>query len=249
MMDTRCSSTSSPTTRLRSARTAGGARDRWSMRSCSSTSRDRQPRDRRPSARRPARARHPDSGLRWSASRPGLLERRHPQRPGDARSRLLLLSLGHRPPRPRERPADQLPHSGPHRGVRRRVRASRRPGHRHRRPTIPRRRTRAPPAPCTVAVARRRRSSIDNDGIAAGLGVTSELGVPAPEKLSLLAWDESALCQVAHTVLSALSIDVHAMGMQVADCVLNLLAGGPVTSHGAPLPRLIARGPTAPAAT
>ncbi|WP_242448387.1 substrate-binding domain-containing protein [Cellulomonas sp. WB94] len=89
----------------------------------------------------------------------------------------------------------------------------------------------------------------DNDVMAlAGLGVASEMGVPVPERLSLLAWDDSALCRLAHPPLSAMSIDVHAMGMQVADCVLNLLAGGPVTSHMAPLPRLIARGSTAPAA-
>jgi DNA-binding LacI/PurR family transcriptional regulator len=88
----------------------------------------------------------------------------------------------------------------------------------------------------------------DNDVMAlAGLGVATEMGIPVPERLSVLAWDDSALCRLARPSLSAMSIDVHAMGMQVADCVLNLLAGGPVTSHMAPLPRLIARGSTAPA--
>ena len=48
-----------------------------------------------------------------------------------------------------------------------------------------------------------------------------------------------------------MSLDVHAMGVQVADCVLNLLASGTVRSYTAPLPRLVARGTTttAPAAT
>ncbi|WP_448061537.1 LacI family DNA-binding transcriptional regulator [Cellulomonas hominis] len=87
----------------------------------------------------------------------------------------------------------------------------------------------------------------DNDVMAiAGLGVAAELGVPVPGRLSLLAWDDSALCRLAHPPLSAMSLDVHAMGVLVGDCVLNVLAGGPVASYAAPLPRLVARGSTAP---
>ncbi|MDM8085047.1 substrate-binding domain-containing protein [Cellulomonas cellasea] len=86
----------------------------------------------------------------------------------------------------------------------------------------------------------------DNDVMAlAGLGVAQEMGVPVPDQLSILAWDDSALCRLAHPPLSAMSLDVYAMGAQAADCVLNLLAGGPVASHTAPLPRLVARGSTA----
>lgn len=86
----------------------------------------------------------------------------------------------------------------------------------------------------------------DNDVMAAaGLGVAAEMGVPVPAKLSLMAWDDSALCRLASPALSSMTLDVHAMGMQVADCVLNMLAGGPVTAHMAPLPRLSARGSTA----
>lgn len=86
----------------------------------------------------------------------------------------------------------------------------------------------------------------DNDVMAlAGLGVAQEMGVAVPDRLSILAWDDSALCRLANPPLSAMSLDVHAMGTQVADCVLNVLAGGPVASHTAPLPRLVARGSTA----
>ncbi len=46
-----------------------------------------------------------------------------------------------------------------------------------------------------------------------------------------------------------MSLDVHAMGVQVADCVLNLLASGTVRSYTAPLPRLVARGTTTTAPT
>lgn len=86
----------------------------------------------------------------------------------------------------------------------------------------------------------------DNDVMAAaGLGVGVEMGVPVPARLSLMAWDDSALCRLANPTLSAMTLDVHAMGLQVADCLLNMLAGGPVTAHMAPLPRLSVRGSTA----
>jgi DNA-binding LacI/PurR family transcriptional regulator len=89
----------------------------------------------------------------------------------------------------------------------------------------------------------------DNDVMAvAGLGVAAEMGIDVPGRLSLLAWDDSALCRLAHPPLSAMSLDVHGMGSQVADCVLNTLAGGAVVTHTAPLPRLVSRGTTAPAA-
>lgn len=88
----------------------------------------------------------------------------------------------------------------------------------------------------------------DNDVMAvAGLQVAAEMGVAVPDRLSLLAWDDSALCRLSHPALSAMSLDVHAMGVQVADCVLNVLADGPVRSYTAPLPRLVARGTTGPA--
>jgi DNA-binding LacI/PurR family transcriptional regulator len=87
----------------------------------------------------------------------------------------------------------------------------------------------------------------DNDVMAvAGLGVAAEMGVPVPQTLSLLAWDDSPLCRLSNPALSAMSLDVHAMGVQVADCVLNVLAAGPVRSYTAPLPRLVTRGTTAP---
>ncbi len=86
----------------------------------------------------------------------------------------------------------------------------------------------------------------DNDVMAiAALGVAHELGLSVPDDVSLLAWDDSALCRLSHPALSAMSLDVHAMGVQVADAVLNLLASGRPTTSTAPLPRLVARGSTA----
>ncbi|WP_426594740.1 LacI family DNA-binding transcriptional regulator [Cellulomonas sp. McL0617] len=86
----------------------------------------------------------------------------------------------------------------------------------------------------------------DNDVMAvSAVGVAAEMGVTVPDQLSLLAWDDSALCRLANPTVSAMSLDVQAMGMQVADCLLNMLAGGPVTAYMAPLPRLQARRSTA----
>ncbi|RMB59053.1 LacI family DNA-binding transcriptional regulator [Tessaracoccus antarcticus] len=85
----------------------------------------------------------------------------------------------------------------------------------------------------------------DNDIMAlAALSVAGEMGVRVPEQLSLLAWDDSAMCRLANPALSAMVIDVHGMGQLVGTCVLNTLAGGPVRAHAAPLPRLTARGST-----
>lgn len=86
----------------------------------------------------------------------------------------------------------------------------------------------------------------DNDVMAvAGLGVANELHLSVPGDVSLLAWDDSPLCRLAYPPLTAMSLDVHAMGVQVADAVLNLLASGRPTTSTAPLPRLVARGSTA----
>lgn len=86
----------------------------------------------------------------------------------------------------------------------------------------------------------------DNDVMAvAALGAADELGLTVPRDVSLLAWDDSPLCRLAHPALSAMSLDVHAMGVQVADAVLDLLASGRPTTSTAPLPRLVVRGSTA----
>ncbi len=86
----------------------------------------------------------------------------------------------------------------------------------------------------------------DNDVMAlAALGVAHELGLTVPDDVSLLAWDDSPLCRLSHPSLTAMSLDVHAMGVQVGDVVLNLLASGRPTTSTAPLPRLVARGSTA----
>ncbi|MGX7828653.1 LacI family DNA-binding transcriptional regulator [Actinokineospora sp. 24-640] len=88
----------------------------------------------------------------------------------------------------------------------------------------------------------------DNDVMAvAGLGVAKELGVAVPAELSLIAWDDSTLCRLASPDLTTMSVDVHRFGGVVADSVLDLLAGEPVTERWSPAARLDVRGSTGPA--
>jgi DNA-binding LacI/PurR family transcriptional regulator len=85
----------------------------------------------------------------------------------------------------------------------------------------------------------------DNDVMAlAGLAVAAEMGIDVPGRLSLLAWDDSALCRLSNPPLSAMTLDVHGMGQQVGTCVLNTLADGPARAYMAPMQRLSARGST-----
>ncbi|WP_370525970.1 LacI family DNA-binding transcriptional regulator [Cellulomonas sp. JH27-2] len=86
----------------------------------------------------------------------------------------------------------------------------------------------------------------DNDVMAlAALAVAAEMGIEVPARLSLLAWDDSALCRLSNPPLSAMTLDVHGMGQQVGTCVLNTLADGPVRAHQATMQRLSARASTA----
>lgn len=86
----------------------------------------------------------------------------------------------------------------------------------------------------------------DNDLMAvAGLAVAAELGVRVPEQLSLLAWDDSAECRLARPPLSVVNRDIHALGVALAEVLLDLHAGraaGTVQSASA---RVVIRGTVA----
>lgn len=88
----------------------------------------------------------------------------------------------------------------------------------------------------------------DNDVMAvAGLGAAKDLGVQVPDEVSLVAWDDSTLCRLASPALTTMSVDVHQYGVSVAESVLELVDGGPVTERWSPPARFVARGTTAPA--
>ncbi|WP_229075605.1 LacI family DNA-binding transcriptional regulator [Actinoplanes sp. DH11] len=88
----------------------------------------------------------------------------------------------------------------------------------------------------------------DNDVMAvAALGELSRSGIPVPARLSLLALDDSPLCELSSPPLSALSKNVHAHGLILARAVLAAVAGQPPTDHPGPVPHLIHRATTGPA--
>ncbi|MER5758669.1 LacI family DNA-binding transcriptional regulator [Streptomyces sp. NPDC002082] len=102
------------------------------------------------------------------------------------------------------------------------------------------RRILAEPEPPTAIV-------YDNDVMAvAGVAVASELGIPVPGGLSVVAWDDSALCRVTRPRLTALVRDTAGFGRLAAEELLALLAGGRPRSRESELPRLEPRESTAP---
>ncbi|MFD9079679.1 LacI family DNA-binding transcriptional regulator [Streptomyces erythrochromogenes] len=87
----------------------------------------------------------------------------------------------------------------------------------------------------------------DNDVMAvAGSAVAAELGIPVPDRLSIVAWDDSALCRVTHPRLTALVRDTAGFGRLAAEELLSVLAGGPPGVRESERPRLEPRDSTAP---
>ncbi|MFF4580564.1 LacI family DNA-binding transcriptional regulator [Streptomyces sp. NPDC001373] len=102
------------------------------------------------------------------------------------------------------------------------------------------RRVLAEPEPPTALV-------YDNDVMAvAGSAVAAGLGIPVPGRLSIVAWDDSALCRVTHPPLTALVRDTAGFGRLAAEELLSVLAGAPPRVRESELPRLEPRGSTAP---
>jgi DNA-binding LacI/PurR family transcriptional regulator len=86
----------------------------------------------------------------------------------------------------------------------------------------------------------------DNDVMAvAGTSVAHEMGVAVPRDLSIVAWDDSVLCEIVHPPLTVLSRDIMAYGARAAERLLALLDGDPVGDFEDALPQLITRGSTA----
>ncbi|WP_370524288.1 LacI family DNA-binding transcriptional regulator [Cellulomonas sp. APG4] len=87
----------------------------------------------------------------------------------------------------------------------------------------------------------------DNDVMAvAALEVISSRGLRVPDDVSLVAGDDSVACRVASPPLSAMSRDVHELGMQAGRAVVDVLSGAPVRTYAAPRPTFAARASTGP---
>ncbi|NUW32187.1 LacI family DNA-binding transcriptional regulator [Nonomuraea sp. SMC257] len=88
----------------------------------------------------------------------------------------------------------------------------------------------------------------DNDIMAlAGLSVAQEMGLEVPAGLSVVAWDDSPLCQVVRPPLTALARDIPASGARAAQLLLRMAAGERVAGVEDAAARLRPRGSTAPA--
>lgn len=82
----------------------------------------------------------------------------------------------------------------------------------------------------------------DNDVMAlAGMHAISRGGLSVPDDIAVLAWDDSAHCQLFEPPITAFAHDLHAMGTAVADVLLRVLDGEADVSHVLARPRLIER--------
>lgn len=85
----------------------------------------------------------------------------------------------------------------------------------------------------------------DNDVMAiAGLSVAHELGLSVPGDVSLVAWDDSVLCELVHPPMTALSRDIPAYGGSAVRTLLDLVTSRPTASSQDGPPHLIPRGTT-----
>ncbi|MGW3728614.1 substrate-binding domain-containing protein, partial [Streptomyces sp. NPDC000851] len=88
----------------------------------------------------------------------------------------------------------------------------------------------------------------DNDVMAvAGVAAAAGLGFSVPADVSVVAWEDSALCRMVKPWLSALSRDTVEFGRTAARELTALLDGGPARTVQVPVPQLIGRESTGPA--
>ncbi len=86
----------------------------------------------------------------------------------------------------------------------------------------------------------------DNDVMAvAGLGAAQRMGVAVPADLSIVVWDDSAICEVVHPALTALRRDIPAAGACAARMLREAFEGVPPADVLEALPALLVRDSTA----
>ncbi|MFC4561845.1 LacI family DNA-binding transcriptional regulator [Nocardiopsis mangrovi] len=87
----------------------------------------------------------------------------------------------------------------------------------------------------------------DNDLMAvAGLGVAQELGMSVPGRLSIVAWDDSPLCEVVRPELTAVRRDITEHGRLAAALLLDHIATGAGSDLETPGAALVPRASTGP---
>lgn len=91
--------------------------------------------------------------------------------------------------------------------------------------------------------------AFDSDVLAvAGLGAAQQMGFPVPDALSIVAWDDSLLCQVVHPPITTLTRDIAEFGALGTRQLLALIDGVAADDREAPRAVLTPRGSTAPPA-
>jgi len=86
----------------------------------------------------------------------------------------------------------------------------------------------------------------DNDVMAvAGLGAAQRMGVRVPAGLSIVVWDDSALCALVHPAFTALRRDIPAAGAGAARMLREAVAGRPPGHLAEAPPVLMVRDSTA----
>lgn len=89
----------------------------------------------------------------------------------------------------------------------------------------------------------------DNDVMAvAGLGVAMGMGLRVPRDVSIIAWDDSVLCEHTFPPLAALSRDVVGLGAHVARRLFAVVEGAEPAAYWDATPVLVERGSLGPAA-
>jgi DNA-binding LacI/PurR family transcriptional regulator len=85
----------------------------------------------------------------------------------------------------------------------------------------------------------------DNDVMAvAGLSTAQRLGIGVPDGLSIVSWDDSALCELTHPALTAVSRDIAGIGSQAARMLREIVDGHHPDHVKEPTPELLVRAST-----
>jgi DNA-binding LacI/PurR family transcriptional regulator len=88
----------------------------------------------------------------------------------------------------------------------------------------------------------------DNDVMAvAGLSCATRLGFKVPSDVSIVSWDDSALCELTNPPLTAMGRDIAWIGATAARLLRSLVGGEEVASVKEAAPELVVRGSTGPA--
>jgi DNA-binding LacI/PurR family transcriptional regulator len=86
----------------------------------------------------------------------------------------------------------------------------------------------------------------DNDVMAvAGLAAARRAGLDVPGDLSVVAWDDSALCELVHPAITAMRRDIAGAGAEAARRLSLATSGAEVTDYEEPAPELMVRESTA----